>query len=171
MISGRRAAKQRGGTSFVEFTLVGIPLIFVLVSTFELARGMWNYHALNYAVKEGTRFASLHGKDCSTSPNACTKTVADITQFILNNGAGLPSNGVTLTFTTAGGTITCLASNCLSNASVWPPSPNNAVGSAIQISGTYLFQSAISMFWPGAGSGVTAGTVNLPASSTETVQF
>ena len=35
-----------GGQSLVEFTLVGIPLIFVLISVFEISRGMWMYHTL-----------------------------------------------------------------------------------------------------------------------------
>jgi Flp pilus assembly protein TadG len=60
---------RRRGSSTLEFTLVGIPIIFVLISTFEMARGMWNYHTIAYAVKEGTRFASVHGIDCSTAPN------------------------------------------------------------------------------------------------------
>jgi Flp pilus assembly protein TadG len=54
-----RNPKERGGTSLVEFTLVGIPMIFLLISTFEVARGMWEYHTLAYAVKEGTRVPSL----------------------------------------------------------------------------------------------------------------
>jgi hypothetical protein len=38
---------------------------------------MWTYHTLAYAVKEGTRYASVHGKGCE-APNTCTKTVAQI---------------------------------------------------------------------------------------------
>jgi Flp pilus assembly protein TadG len=155
----------------LEFTLVGIPLIFVLVSTFEVARGMWNYHTLAYAVKEGTRYASVHGVNCATSPNTCTVSIAQVTQRILDAGIGLPSDQLRLTFTSTSGSINCLANNCLTNATVWPPSPGNVVGSSIQIDATYPFQSAISMFWPGAGPGVGFGTVNFPTSSRETVQF
>ena len=163
---------RRRGSSTLEFTLVGIPIIFVLISTFEMARGMWNYHTIAYAVKEGTRFASVHGIDCSTSPNTCSVTVGQITQKIVDAGIGLPTTQLRLTFTSASGSITCFASACLSNGTVWPPSPGNVVGSSIQIDATYPFQSAISMFWPGAGAGVGGfATVNLPASSREAVQF
>lgn len=161
---------RRRGSSTLEFTLVGIPLIFVLVSTFEMARGMWNYHTIAYAVKEGTRYASVHGNNCA-APNTCQITIAQITQKILDNGIGLPPNQLRLTFTSQSGTISNYASTLLLNNTVWPSSPGNAVGSAIQIDATYPFTSAISMFWPGAGSGVNFGTVTFPASSRETVQF
>ena len=49
-----RSAK---GSTLLEFTLVGIPVIFVLISTIEMARGMWMYHTLCHAVKEAARFA------------------------------------------------------------------------------------------------------------------
>ena len=40
----------------VEMTMVGIPLIFMLLAIFEMSRGMWMYHTLSYAVKNGVRF-------------------------------------------------------------------------------------------------------------------
>jgi len=162
---------RRRGSSTLEFTLVGIPLIFVLISTFEMARGMWNYHTIAYAVKEGTRYASVHGTNCATAPNTCTVTIGQVARQIVNAGIGLPTNQLRLTFTSQSGAISCWANACLSNATVWPQSPGNAVGSSIQIDATYQFQSAISMFWPGAGSGSSAGTVTFPASSREIVQF
>jgi Flp pilus assembly protein TadG len=165
----RKSARQ--GSSMLEFILVGIPIIFVLISTFELARGMWNYHTLAYAVKEGTRYASVHGVNCATSPNTCTVTIAQIAQKILDAGIGLPSTQLRLTFTYSGGTTTCTANNCLTNNTVWPPAPGNVVGSDIQIAANLPFQSAISMFWPGAGGGTNFGTFNFPASSRDTVQF
>jgi len=165
-----RASRSRGGTSFLEFTLVGIPMIFALISTFEVGRGMWNYHAMGYAVAEGTRYASVHGVNCML-PNSCTVTVAQITQKILDAGIGLPASSLTLKFISTGGTITCLATNCLLNNSAWPSAPSNAVGSNIEIDATYPFQSAIAMFWPGAGPAVSAATVNFPASSRERIQF
>jgi len=159
------------GSNILEFTLVGIPLLFILISTFEMARGMWNYHAMAYAVKEGTRYASVHGIDCSTLPNTCTVTIGQITQKIVDAGIGLPTNQLRLTFTSLSGSITCYANTCLSNGTVWPSSPGDAVGSSLQIDATYSFQSPISMFWPGAGPGVAFGTINFPASSREAVQF
>src|SRR2546423_10386853 len=166
-----RRGKRRAGSSVLEFTLIGIPIFFILISTFEMSRGMWNYHLLPYAVKDGTRFASLHGLNCSTFPNTCSVTVAQITRHILDAGAGLPANDLTLTFTSVGSVITCVATSCLTDTSIWPPAAGGGVGSNVQIDGTYRFQSALAMFWPGAGAGVRFSSVNFPASSRETIQF
>jgi Flp pilus assembly protein TadG len=162
---------RRCGSSTLEFTLVGIPLMFVLISTFEMARGMWNYHTIAHAVKEGTRYASVHGVNCASSPNTCTVTIGQITQKIVDAGIGLPTNQLRLTFTSQSGSVSNFANNLLANATVWPPAPGNVVGSSITITATYPFTSAISMFWPGAGTGINFGTVNFPASSREAIQF
>jgi hypothetical protein len=65
----------------LEFVLIGIPVIFVLISIFEIARGMWTYHTMAYAVREGVRYASVHGKGCA-SPNTCQVTIGQITSVI-----------------------------------------------------------------------------------------
>lgn len=169
-----RNPKERGGTSLVEFTLVGIPMIFLLISTFEMARGMWVYHTLAYAIKEGTRYASVHGKTCEVAPNTCQLTVAQVVQRVVDSGTGLLPTDLAVTLTSTAGTVSCSpASNCIgskANNTLWPPDPANAQGSDISISARYPFQSAISMFWPGAGPGVGAATVNFPASSTGVMQ-
>src|SRR3954452_2851315 len=60
----RRRTRQ-SGSAMVEFALIGIPVMFTLLITFELARAMWAYHTVAYAVKEGVRFAVVHGNDCA----------------------------------------------------------------------------------------------------------
>src|SRR5205814_10672176 len=85
----RRRSGEHGGSSFLEFVVVGVPVIFVLFSTFEMARGMWSYHTLAYAVREGTRYASVHGADCASSPNACTVTVGQIATVVKRAVIGL----------------------------------------------------------------------------------
>src|ERR1051325_6804549 len=95
----RRRSGEHGGSSFLEFVLVGVPVIFVLFSTFEMARGMWSYHSLAYAVREGTRYAIVHGSDCASSPNSCTVTIANIASVIKKAGVGLDGSALSLTFT------------------------------------------------------------------------
>lgn len=169
-----RNPKERGGSTLVEFTLIGIPMIFLLISTFEVARGMWEYHTLAYAVKEGTRYASVHGKTCEVAPNSCQVTVAQVVQTVVNAGTGLLPTALGVTLTSTAGTVSCSpASTCIgasANNTLWPPDPANAQGSDISISASYPFQSAISMFWPGAGPGVGVATVNFPATSTGVMQ-
>lgn len=161
----------------LEFALVGIPLIFVLISTFEMARGMWIYHTLAYAVREGTRFTAFHGYDCTgAAGNSCSKTIADIAGQVRRSGVGLLPDQLSLTFTANAGTanapaVSCVLRDCLLNTTVWPPNGANYPGMDVQTSAVYPFSSAIAMFWPGAGSGVEFPTVNFPAASQEEIQF
>ena len=173
--------RRRGGSVMVEFTLVGIPLIFVLISVFEVARGMWIYHTLAYAIKEGTRYAIVHGHNCDLDPNTCETTVQDVVGRIKDAAVGLLPDDFNIRLWYGVPTSTCGAdcvpceplgtSGCLANTNRWPEYPKNQPSMDISITGTYRFRSAISMFWPGAGRGMNFGTFDLPASSTESIQF
>jgi len=90
--------KQRGAT-MLEFVLVAVPMIFVLVSTFEIARGMWIYGTVSNAVKEGTRFAIVKGSDCTLPPNACSARISDVATRIQHMGSGLIPTDLTVSFT------------------------------------------------------------------------
>ena len=166
------------GSTLLEFTLVGIPLLFLLISTVEMARGMWIYHTLAYAIREGTRFVAVKGQGCATTPNSCAVTVGRIAQEIRNNGVGLdPSVMTDVTFTAMSGrTVTCgTLQDCMSNTTQWPsdagtPDPGAAQGAEIEITAVYPFRSAIAMLWPGAGR-IQFGTFYFPASSREAIQF
>lgn len=173
---------NRRGNTVIEFTLIGLPLIFVLISIFEMARGMWLYTTLAHSVKEGVRYAIVKGNLCGTFP-AClsTATVAGIAGQIRNAGTGLDPQDLQVTMRSVtptpgglvvNGSVTCARlSDCLANNATWPPSPGNAPGvDRIEITATYPFRSMIVMFWPGAG-GLHFGTFRLPASSMESVQF
>jgi Flp pilus assembly protein TadG len=167
-----RRSRQRGNT-LIEFTLVGIPLIFVLISIFEMARGMWIYHSLQHAVKEGARFAIVHGINCTTTPNACGKTVGDVARIIQDSGVGLIPGDVTLTFASESQSVgPCVLTNCLTNTTAFPSGePGNLPGRNITITGTVRFQSAAAYFWPGARGGFVLPAFNLPASARDKIQF
>ena len=167
-----RRQRQRGN-AIIEFTLVGIPLIFALISIFEIARGMWIYHTLAYAVTEGTRYAAVHGVDCALPGNSCGVAVSDIAKVIQYQGVGLLPDQLTLTFTPnkINSAITCTLQSCLTNSTAWPPDYDNLPGMDVTISASYPFSSAIAMFWPGAGPGIVFPTFNLPATSKERIQF
>jgi hypothetical protein len=168
----RKRSGEHGGSSFLEFTLVGIPVVFILFSTFEMARGMWSYHSLAYAVREGTRFSIVHGSDCGTSPNSCTKTIADVATVIKTAGVGLDGSALNLTFTpSTGSPITCLLNDCLSNTSQWPPSNANSIGQTVTISANYPFRSGIAFFWPGSKPTGSFPAMNFPAASKDVIQF
>ena len=72
----------------IEFVLVGIPIIFILISVFELARGMWLYHTAAYALREGARYAIVRGNNCNLYPNNCAVTVAQVASRIRDSAVG-----------------------------------------------------------------------------------
>ena len=76
---------DRRGSTILEFVLVGIPMIFIFISVFEISRGMWIYHTLAYSIREGVRYTTVHGKGCA-SPNTCQVTIAQITGVIQSAG-------------------------------------------------------------------------------------
>ena len=88
-----RRIRGRRGNAIIEFTLVGIPLVFVLASSFEMARGMWTYHTLAYTIKEATRWSIVHGSDCFSGSQSCNHayTQNDVATVIRNAGIGLES--------------------------------------------------------------------------------
>jgi Flp pilus assembly protein TadG len=168
----RRSRSRRRGSSLLEFTLVGIPILFTLISLFEMTRGMWAYQTMAYSVREATRYASRHGIGCA-SPNTCQVTVGQITSVLKAAGPGIDPSTVTVTFTPASGSaISDTMSNLLSNSTIWPPSSANATGEDVKISVTYPFVSILVMFWPGVGKPLNdSQTFYLGASSTESIQF
>jgi hypothetical protein len=151
----------------LEVALVGIPVIFSVISVFELARGMWNYQNIAYAVREGIRYATIHGRGCS-SPNSCTVTIANITSVMRSAAVGIDPASVTLTFTPASGSATTgTMATLLTNTTTWPPSSANAPGLNVQISAAYSFRTFLAILWlRGRGQ-----TFSLNASSTEPIQF
>jgi Flp pilus assembly protein TadG len=164
--------RRQRGSAMIEFTLVGIPMIFVLISTFEISRAMWNYHTLAYAIREGTRYATVHGSGCSSDPlNTCQATVGQVAQRIQNAGIGLDGSQLSLTFISSGNSITCTLNACVGNQTVWPQAPLNTPGSTLAINGSLPFESALAMFWPGAGGGMNLPTAYLTAGSSDIIQF
>jgi hypothetical protein len=142
-----RERKRRRGNATIEFTLVGIPLLCVLISTFEMARGMWLYHTLAYAVKEGARYAAVRGQN---SPNqvplggTAALPQMPICQYILQQGPGLIPQQVTLTFHSATQPdITVNAASCMGLPSAPSASGTCPVGAN---------NGTIPPYWPPGGT-------------------
>jgi TadE-like protein len=140
-----RETGRRRGNATIEFTLVGIPLLCVLISTFEMARGMWLYHTLAYAVKEGTRYAAVRGQNSPNQvPLGGTGALPQmpICQYILQEGPGLIPQQVMLTFHSATQPdVTVNAGSCMG----LPSAPSAGVTCAVA-SGTPP------PYWPPGGT-------------------
>ena len=152
---------------------MGIPLIFAVISTVEMARGMWIYQTQSYAINAGARYVVVHGTGCTTSGNSCSVTIDAIANAIANAGVGLvPSQwNVTLHSASGANNITCNPlSTCFGNSAVWPPSPDNTEGYGVAVTGSYPFTSPLSMFFPGSKA-TSFGTFNLPAYAQQLILF
>jgi Flp pilus assembly protein TadG len=161
----------------VEFTLVGIPLIFILISIFQMSLGMWSYHTLEEAVEEGTRFEAVRGANlqaqsaCASNEDSCGASLNGIAAALANAAVGLPAANWSATLTAGGSTHTCSPlSSCLHVTTTWPPSGDNSSGTTIKISATYNFPSSLAFFWPGQQSQVF-GTIALKAVSQQTILY
>ena len=146
--------RKRLGQTLVEFTFVGIPIIFVLISVFEMSRGMWMYHTLAYSVKQGVRFAIVHGAstsdpmsgDASSTPwPACTT----------------PATGSLLS-TVQTYAAASLHSTSSMNIYACYPDGSNKPGSAVQVSVNYPYQPLFGLGWP---------KVNVSANSAGRIMF
>ncbi len=182
---------RRRGASVIEFTLIGIPIMFVLISIFELSRAMWLYNTAAHAVREGTRFAAAHANNCALLPNGCASTLAQISQRILEQGVGLnPAEVRNVRFLSKGAnptasplrTYTCATlAACLSDSRSWPAltavatqvtelDPLGQRGSYIEIRAQYPFRTAIALLFPGSPT-QQIGVFNLEVSSEEIIHY
>ena len=160
-----RSRAGRRANSTLEFTLVGIPLIFTLISVEEISRGMWIYTTLASTVARTARYISVRGKDC-----ACL-TLGQIATQITQTGTGLDAAQLQLTLTGASGSTSCNPLNtCSSSATAWPSASDGTPGNNIQLKAVLPFKSALVMFWPGVQP-TSIGTVNLNATSTQQIEY
>lgn len=138
----------------IEFSLVGIPAIFVVISAVQMSLGMWQYETLAYAVRTGAQSVVSKGQGCTTGGNTCGITVGTIATTIAASAIGISSSDLNVTLTTASGaTTTCNPiKTCSSNTTAWPPSTNNdnQPGQTVTVTGHFMLNSAFAMFYPGA---------------------
>jgi len=164
----RRRSK---GNALLEFTLVGVPMILVFISIFEVGLIMWTYTTLAYAAKELNRYIAVHGKHCSSGTNNCTLTVGNVATAAESYALGLSSSTLNLTLTSPSTTYNCNpVSSCTSNSNAWPPAADSTVGTLIQVRMQYQVNMVLPMMWPGSPA-ATYGGHNLGAYSAQRVLF
>lgn len=168
---GRPGIRLRRGATLIEFTLLGIPGLFLCMSVLMTGIDMWQFFTLSYAAAETARFTSVHGATCE-SPNTCQITRAEVAAYFENQALALSPASTVLKMTDGSGTITCNpVTSCPSSSSYFPANTYNAVGSNISVTATYPISNPLFMFWPGAGSGVHPGTYTLGAGSTQEILY
>ena len=170
----RQRRQRQSGVAMVEFALAGVASIFLLVCTFHLSMGMWNYHSIANAAHETTRYLAVKGINCTKPGQTCFATVGSIATKFKYYAIGIPADQVNVTLTShSGATTPCNPlSTCMSSTTVWPPLTNqdNYIGKRVTVSASYRFRSPLLFFWPGSGA-VNFGEVWLPSSSTTTIIY
>jgi Flp pilus assembly protein TadG len=181
----RRDRSKERGNQTLEFTLIGLPLVFMLFSIANMCFAMLTLHTMQEAVEQGARYVVTRGSTCSSGTNTCTATVQQIAGTIANSAAGIsPSNlNVSLIPATAGNTVTCNPlSSCLascpsgcnaSRTNVFPgsASSDNSPGKEIVVSADCSVASPIFMYWPGSGTGEKMNSTSFHAYSRQRVMF
>jgi Flp pilus assembly protein TadG len=167
--------RRRRGSTLVEFTLLGIPAIFLCVSVVSVSIDMWQFFTLSYAVEQTARYTALHGSTCSLSPNSCTITRANVATYFEGQAIALAAASTTMILNDGSGAITCNpVSSCPSSSSTFPSSGNNTPGTNnVTVTASYALINPIVMLWPGAagGSGVKGSSFTVKATSTQEVLF
>jgi Flp pilus assembly protein TadG len=177
--------RNRRGSALLEFAFTGVPLIFIWISTVQIALGMWHYHTMQYAVKATGSYLAQHGSECG-SPNTCAATIQSLAAMMKTNSIGLPPTSLQMTFNavssadhkTVTSTVTCTLTNatvpangCDQTATTWPPSGSNTPGSEFEIQAMFQWSPAIGMVAPGPGGPVNFGTFWLPAYTHQAILF
>jgi Flp pilus assembly protein TadG len=163
---------RRRGSTLLEFTLTGIPLMFLSLSVIECSLAMLEYDSMTNAVTVAARYAANHGATCSQNGNSCTVRIEDVANLIANTTWIISSSSLNITFTDNSGSTTCELSVCQTKTAQFPSSTSgaNAVGNTITINVTHTLVNPLPMFWPPNADADDTG-YTLGANSVQVIQF
>jgi Flp pilus assembly protein TadG len=123
---GTRLSWDDRGQALVDATLAMIPFLMLLFGVIELALGLYTYHFISYAAREGTRYAIVRGSSCTSVAEGCPATQASIQSYVKGLGFVNPNRYVYVKTTWSAGTqTTCSPSTTCNN-------PGNLVTVSIQ---------------------------------------
>ena len=168
---GLRNIRSRRGATTLEFTLLGIPGLFLCMSVIMTGIDMWQFFTLSYAVSETARFAAVHGATCA-SPNTCQVTRAQVAAYFESQALALTAASTVVTLDDGSAPpFTCTPiTSCPSSSSIFPAATYNTVGTNITVTATYPLSNPIFMFWPSQAR-INAVTHSVGASSTQEILY
>ena len=163
---------NRRGDTLIEFTLTGIPIIFLGISIVECSIAMCEYESMSNAVTIAARYAASHGATCSANGNSCTIEIKNVANLIAATAWIISSASMTVTLTDNSGSTTCTLSTCETNTAQFPSSSGNAnaVGNNITIKVTHKLTNPLPMYWPPHADSDDSGYL-LGATSYQAIQF
>jgi Flp pilus assembly protein TadG len=163
---------RRRGSTLLEFTLTGIPLMFLSLSVVECSIAMLEYDSMANAATVAARYAASHGATCALNGNTCTVTIGEVANLIANNSWIINTGNMTVTFTDNSGSTTCTLSTCQTNTAQFPSSTGgaNSPPNPITIYVTHKITNPLPMFWPPSADSDDTG-YTLSANSKQLIQF
>ena len=102
----RPDARHRRGNALIEFTLLGVPLLFITISIVAVSIDMWEFHNLAYSVEQTARYVTVHGATCTQNTNSCTITVGNVATYFKTQALALDPTQVIVMITDGSGTTT-----------------------------------------------------------------
>jgi Flp pilus assembly protein TadG len=112
--------------SLVEFALIGPLFFLMLFGTIEMGRAVYTNHQLANGVREGTRYAAVHGSKATSQATSDTVKTQMLTKMTAISSGKL---SVTLSY----------------------PDGNNDPGSKAKVTAVYTFTPVVSLVF-GTGS-------------------
>jgi Flp pilus assembly protein TadG len=171
------------GSQTLEFTIIGIPLTFLLFSIANMCFSMLTLHTMQEAVEQGARYAATRGNTCSSGGNTCTVQIKDIADVIAKSASGISAGNMKVTFTppSTGTVVTCTnLSTCTTSCTpscngsrtlTWPDGTNNGPPNDITISADCTLNAPMFMFWSGTSAGTKINSTTFHAYSTQRLMF
>jgi Flp pilus assembly protein TadG len=135
------------GSVLVEFALASVVVMSMLFGVIECGRAIFSYHLISNAARLGSRYAIVHGSDCSQTLASCSAaTSAQIQSYVRSVSPGVNPADLTVTTTYAAGAA-CAGS------------PYMGAGCTVSVQASYTFRSALPLL----------NMASLPMSSTSTM--
>jgi Flp pilus assembly protein TadG len=129
-LKSTRRSYGESGSAILETALSASIFLTFLFAVMEVGFGLYSYHFISEAAREGTRYAIVRGSACTGFTSACPATKANIQSYVENLGfPGInPSNmTVTVTYAAYPTGVTCTPSSLCNN-------PGNLVTVTVQYS-------------------------------------
>lgn len=144
----RRVCRVKGlrgeeGSSLVEMALCSAILLGMTFGIIEMSFGLYTFHYVSEAAREGSRYAMVRGStSCTNTPNLvnCKATAAEIQTYVQSLGnPGVTVNTIWLKATTSGTPPTTTWAACANTC--------NSPGNAVQVNVVYLAFPIDVPFW------------------------
>ena len=138
-----RLAREQSGQSLVEFAITFSVLMGFVFAFVELCLMFYTYGMISESVREGSRYAAMHGSSCVTAASvSCTATADSINTYVSH--LGYPN----------------LAAGRMSVSTTFPDG-SQAAGNRVKVAITYVFPITMAFVPSSAWTLSTSSTITI----------